>query len=264
MLDMAGPALTSLPSDVRKRFEEEKARLAAAKANPPTAPAAPEASRLEKRQELGSILKQFARDEVKVDPEQMVKIGADIGVSRGQLSGLYKKYRSEFEAEAPEGSAPALAKAVQQPAESMSQPLTGAPQQPAYQAPSVTPNMDAYAQSNFGEGLGRGRSLESESGKAMRIARKLQRQGFVSAAQGMALAGAEAKMLEPSIKTEEYLKQQDTLKTATQLEEQKTLADQKRALELQNKLIEARNRQALAELNSGKGLNPMTASLFGI
>lgn len=171
MLDMAGPALTSLPPDVRKRFEEEKARLAAAKANPPTAPAAPEASRLEKRQELGSVLKQFARDEVKVDPEQMVKIGADVGVSRGQLGDLYKKYRSEFEAEAPEGSAPALAKAAQQPAESMSQPLTGAPQQPAYQAPSVTPNMDAYAQSNFGEGLGRGRSLESESGKAMRIAR---------------------------------------------------------------------------------------------
>jgi hypothetical protein len=117
MLDMAGPALTSLPPDVRKRFEEEKARLAAAKANPPTAPtapAAPEASRLEKRQELGSILKQFARDEVKVDPEQMVKIGADIGVSRGQLSGLYKKYRSEFEAEAPEGSAPALAKMSQE------------------------------------------------------------------------------------------------------------------------------------------------------
>ena len=64
---------------------------------------------------------------------------------------------------------------------------------------------------------------ESESGKALRMARKLERQGFGRAAESMALMGAQAKMSEPSIKTEEYRNQQSALQKATQLEEQKTL-----------------------------------------
>lgn len=57
---------------------------------------------LDKRKELASVLKQFARDEVKVNPEQMVKSGESMGVSRSQLSNLYQQYRKDFEANPPE------------------------------------------------------------------------------------------------------------------------------------------------------------------
>ena len=52
---------------------------------------------LNKRKDLASTLKQFARGEVQVDPEQMVKDASTVGVSREQLSGLYKQYRKELE-----------------------------------------------------------------------------------------------------------------------------------------------------------------------
>lgn len=60
--------------------------------------------------------------------------------------------------------------------------------------------------------LGQRRSLESEGGKAMRLARKLERQGFGQAAEKMALAGAELKMNEPSIKTEAYREQESAMR----------------------------------------------------
>jgi hypothetical protein len=52
---------------------------------------------LDKRKELASVLKQFARGEVKVNPEDMVKSGATMGVSRNQLSNLYQQYRKDFQ-----------------------------------------------------------------------------------------------------------------------------------------------------------------------
>lgn len=57
---------------------------------------------LDKRKELASVLKQFARNEVKVNPEDMVKAGATMGVSRSQLSNLYQQYRKDFQANPPE------------------------------------------------------------------------------------------------------------------------------------------------------------------
>ena len=59
---------------------------------------------LDKRKELASVLKQFARNEVKVNPEDMVKAGATMGVSRSQLSNLYQQYRKDFQANPPESA----------------------------------------------------------------------------------------------------------------------------------------------------------------
>ena len=59
---------------------------------------------LDKRKELASVLKQFARGEVKVNPEDMVKAGATMGVSRSQLSNLYQQYRKDFQANPPESA----------------------------------------------------------------------------------------------------------------------------------------------------------------
>jgi hypothetical protein len=51
------------------------------------------------RQGLAGMLKQFARGETKEKPEDLVALGATVGVSRKQLSDLYGKYRKEFNAE---------------------------------------------------------------------------------------------------------------------------------------------------------------------
>jgi hypothetical protein len=92
----------------------------------------------------------------------------------------------------------------------------------------------------------------------MRMARKLERQGFSKAAEQMALAGAQAKLSEPALKTQAYrekaaqmgaLAQSQT--EAAEEEKRQTLAFLKRARE-----------QGSRELDNG-GLTPATATLFG-
>jgi hypothetical protein len=51
------------------------------------------------RQGLAGMLKQFARGETKEKPEDLIALGATVGVSRKQLSDLYGKYQKEFKAE---------------------------------------------------------------------------------------------------------------------------------------------------------------------
>ena len=183
---------------------------------------------LNKRKELASTLKQFARGEIKVDTNQMAEDAKGVGVSRSQLGDLYKQYRNEFQKE---------------------------PKQ------SFNSKIDEYAQSRFGSGAGDRRSLESESGKALRIARKLQRQGFGNAAEKMALAGAEAKMFEPSVKTEEYRKQQEMLGRRTAENEQRALATSQQAIDLQRKWMDKMNKE-LDDPKTSVLNNPMFASYF--
>jgi len=89
----------------------------------------------------------------------------------------------------------------------------------------------------------RTRSLESESGKMMRIARKLQRQGFGSAAERMALAGAEAKMGEPSIRTEEYRRKEAEIANLAKQEQARSDEQAKKILEMQNRMIDLTNKK---------------------
>jgi len=221
---------------------------------------------LDKRKELASVLKQFARNEIKVDPEQMVKAGADMGVSRSQLSGLYQKYRKDFEANPPESTEPNVGVSPTQTGVETPRP----DQYDVMQKAPIgvdTPRLNQYdamqkAPIGSSSSLGQRRSLESEGGKYMRMARKLQRKGYGNAADKMAFEGARLKMTEPSIRTEAYREQQSALQKETQMVEQKTLEEQNRALELQRKLIEERNKRAITEMRSPQGLSPETASLF--
>lgn len=253
---------------------------------------------LDKRKELASVLKQFARGEVKVDPEQMAKSGAEMGVSRGQLSGLYKKYREDFKANPPEGmgelptpmtlggtpmgplkptglGGDAKKGSVfdQQEQASLAKSTArgafggdnwrGQSSETAISTPLLD-KYDALQAAPFGSTstLNQRRSLESEGGKAMRMARMLTRKGYDRAAEQMALAGAQAKMGEPAVRTQAYREQQSALESKTQEEEQKALEEQKRALESQRRLIEARNKTAIKEMNSPEGLSSRIASLF--
>jgi hypothetical protein len=90
------------------------------------------------------------------------------------------------------------------------------------------------------------------------MARKLKRQGYSKAAEQMALAGAQAKLSEPALKTQAYREkaaQMDALARAqtekAEEEKRQTLAFLKRARE-----------QGSRELDNG-GLTPATATLFG-
>jgi hypothetical protein len=131
-----------------------------------------------------------------------------------------------------------------------------------FQAPS--PRLDKLAAmqgSPIGSmsSLGQRRSLESEGGKAMRMARKLERQGFSGAAQQMALAGAQAKLSEPSIKTEAYRQQQAALGQQTQAMNQEALDAKKKELELKKTMLQ----NAQKEASSPTGFSPSTMAYFG-
>lgn len=56
----------------------------------------PEADRLEKRQLLAEELRKFASGTSDQTAESLVEQGSEVGVSRGQLSNLYKQYRKDI------------------------------------------------------------------------------------------------------------------------------------------------------------------------
>lgn len=120
--------------------------------------------------------------------------------------------------------------------------------------------LDALQAAPFGSSstLQNRRSLESESGKAMRMARKLARQGFGSAAERMALTSAEAKMGEPSIKTEAYREQQSALGQQSKMMDQEALDYKKKFLQFQKDMLS----RGQKEINSPTGLSSSTATYF--
>lgn len=131
---------------------------------------------LDKRKELALVLKEFARGDIKVDPEEMVKVGADIGVSRRQLSNLYKQYKKEIGSEL-----------MADPPEPAGQEPAG--QEPAGQEPAkqksgfTTPNLDRLAQMQ-NEPIGsrpmgsERRIITSPEGQMRLMARKAARAGI--------------------------------------------------------------------------------------
>lgn len=114
---MAGPApiATGLDAATRRLFEDEKKRLEEAKNKPvmpPAAQAAPTIPLSEQRKGLADTIGKFAREEIAVNPQQLVESGAGMGVSRDQIRSLYQKYRSEFQSNLPEGYTPKTANAL--------------------------------------------------------------------------------------------------------------------------------------------------------
>lgn len=267
---MAGPApiSTGINEDTRRLLEEEKKKLELAKqaktaAPSPTTSTQTPVSQLEGRQELAGVLKKAAREEIGFDPQSIVKSGEALGVSRGQISDLYSKYRSEFKSNLPEGYTPKTSNTLGESSTGLKfasqfetkEPLIGT-QQLADQKPQNSggkwaegtfkglENYERMQSEPMGSAMSKRRSLESESGRAMRIARKLQRQGFGNAAEKMALDAGQLKMFEPSIKTEEFRRKESQIASMAQQEAAKAEEDKRRQLELGRRILEIQEKQA--------------------
>jgi hypothetical protein len=90
--------------------------------------------------------------------------------------------------------------------------------------------------------LGQTRNLESDTGTAFRMARKLQRMGFGGAAEKLALAGGTTAMNEPAIKTQEFIGLEEQAKKASTAEAQANEDLKRRQFAFQNKLLDAQNK----------------------
>lgn len=186
-----------------------------------------DAAELERRRVLAEQLKEFAQkpDSSPNTAEGLMGEASKIGVSQNQLSDLFAQYKG--------GMTPA-----------------GTPATTPAERQISTPGLDRLAalqNAPMGSVSSRGpRSLESESGKALRAARKLQRMGFEGAANQIALTGGVRGLTEPKIKTQQFrtLEQQgQEAATAEAAEFEKfkrdQLAFQKKLLAQQNKDLDA-------------------------
>jgi hypothetical protein len=230
---------------------------------------------LDKRKELASMVKSlaatrsdFSPQELQAEGKSLSAEGEKLGVSRNQLSNLYNQYKAEGVKSTPLGGTPELAEPPA-PAGSPAQTPAGEPTKPSMFAsmpstpttPASTPLAGQQPQDNskkWAEGTFRGledyakmqnepmgassslnqrRSLESEGGRLMRAARKLQRQGFNAAANDFAAAGAAAKVKEPSIRTEEYRRKESEIASIAQREEAQAEADKRKQLEVNRKYL---------------------------
>jgi hypothetical protein len=214
---------------------------------------------LDKRKELASVLKQFARNEIKVNPEDMVKSGATMGVSRGQLSNLYQQYRKDFLNNPPEGLAANTPPATTPPANTqpISTPLAGTPDQPETKGLDRLTAMQGSPMGSTSS-LGQRRSLESDTGRALRMARRLERQGFGKAAENIALRAGESGLAEPALKTEAYRAKEAEMSAMAEAQAKESDIEKRKNLDF----LKTMREQGKKELLSG-GLAPATASFFG-
>ena len=241
---------------------------------------------LDKRKELASVLKQFARGEVKVNPEDMVKAGATMGVSRNQLSNLYQQYRKDFQANPPESATsmaastppagtpapmgvregPVMGRTPDSTPPSYFQTPSGADTTPATTAQDRGPETKGLDRLAAMQGtpmgsassLGQRRSLESDTGRTLRIARRLERQGFGKAAEQMALAAGQTAMTEPALKTQAFREKEAQMSSQAEAQSQAELEEKRKNLEFLKRARE----QGMKEMQSG-GISPATAQLFG-
>ena len=151
----------------------------------------PEADRLEKRQILANELKRFAAGESGQTAESLIAQGAqpDVGVSREQLSNLYRKYQRDVRSGPPEPTGPLKSTFAQQEEQARARSeaagaFGGEDQRGRSLASSVkTPNLDRLAQMQD-EPVG-SRTMESETrtitspeGQMRLMARKAARAGI--------------------------------------------------------------------------------------
>lgn len=152
---------------------------------------------LEKRKALDAKIKSFAttnQDTSFMTPQETAKElaaeGAGIGLSENQIRNKFNQYSGNEDKPAPIGT------------------------------PPVTRLLDRYDEmqnsptGTFGLSAPP-RSLESDSGKAFRMARKLQRMGLTEAASKFGAMGAAAKVSgEPSIKSQSFIELREQGKQA--------------------------------------------------
>lgn len=246
---------------------------------------------LEKKQVLAQSLWDFTRGKSPETADSLVEQGNKIwgndSDSRQKLSGLYKQYKNVLDTTNPdqlntfedvEGRRKELNETSK--LQQQKQDITPTPRGPLKSDEQSSPDgrssspppssqfsllgkYDAMQSKPIGEEstLSQRRSLESESGKAMRIARQLARKGFNNAAEKMALFGAEKKMTEPNIRTQAYREQQKMLGQRAAQDEQRALSMSQRAIETQRKWLDRANKE-LDDPNSKVLENPMFSNLF--
>lgn len=204
----------------------------------------------EKRKQLNARAKELADQLAARRSAELISAGTPSpGSSMTDASMVSAPPTTAGAAPAPSGLTPDLsaAKSFFSPTPPVSAPATPAPT-PAERQIS-TPGLDRLAAmqgSPMGAVSSRGpRSLESESGKALRAARKLQRMGFEGAANQIALGGGVRGLTEPKIKTQEFrgLEQQGQAAATTEaaeleMERQQQRALNKRLIALQNKALD--------------------------
>ena len=230
---------------------------------------------LEKRKVLASALKDFAAGRSPETADILVAQGEKIGVTRKQLSNLYNQYKKEGVTSTPLSAPP---EEYGPPASLAGAPASApaTPNTPYFATQETTPPVAAQSSGQEPKGLdrleamqgtpmgststlGQRRSLESESGRALRMARRLERQGFGKAAEQVALAGAQAGLAEPAFRTQQYREQKTAMGEASKAAEQEDIGFKKQLLQFNRDFLS----RAKKELNSGGAFNPAMATYLG-
>jgi hypothetical protein len=159
---------------------------------------------LERRKALAASLKEFAANGTQ-SPETgkgLMDEAKKIGLTENNVKGLYDQYANpkpyaQWKKDRSDDAEARRAKDAEDKPAPIESSLT----------PS-TPLLDRYDALQKSQGpsnvLSQKRSLESDTGRAMRMARRLQRGGFEKAAEQIALTGAETGLKEPALKSQDY------------------------------------------------------------
>jgi hypothetical protein len=213
---------------------------------------------LERRKVLAEQLKEFVQkpDSSPNTPESLMAEAGRVGVSKDQMSSLYKQY-APATTPAPTTAKPSMFAEQEVEARERSAAsgaFGGVNQNPSMSTGPATRLLDRYdAMQGSGSPMGSAstlsqtRSLGSETGKASRMERKLRGMGYSAAAEKMALGAATTGLDEPKIKSQEFRGLEEQAKTAATNEAAANAAQKRKQFELQNKLLDQQNK----DLTSG-------------
>lgn len=225
------------------------------------APPAEDEETKEKRLALASALWK-ARQSGKTKEEAIYETGAEVPYSADPASGDFVNLDTQLTPEQVNSFAERLYAGKYDKPNPMAanQPMNNRPKESMMNPPKdeSQPNiggmfkgLDDYARMQ-NEPLGsrrtlsQTRSLESEGGRMLRMARKLDRMGFGSAAEQMALGGAKAKLSEPNIKTQEYRERESMLADAAKREQSRAEEYKRRQLKLNENILSLQEKDVAA------------------
>lgn len=197
----------------------------------------PSRGNIENRKVLADEMRGYLKKFDTIDPKDRVNMESGfkqeaerLGISNPAFNQFVSRERT------------ALAPASAAPAAASSGSNSGA-STPRLDAGPQTPRLDRLAQmQNMPVGslstLGQRRSLESEAGRARRLARSLQRSGFQKAAESVAALSAEQTLKTPALRTESYRTTQEALQGRLEAEADATKRAELEDSDLRRRLLE--------------------------